>query len=74
MYVFIISKVQESFTTFKWCVIHMTYKTKVIIYMIKKINTQRLYHILERIDIMIIFQNKMQNLTKVLHLKKIIVI
>jgi len=26
MYVFIIAKVQESFTTCKWCVIHMTYK------------------------------------------------
>jgi len=42
MYVVIISKVQESFTTCKWCVIHMTNKTKVIVYMIKTNKTQRL--------------------------------
>jgi hypothetical protein len=32
MYVSIISKVQEYFTTSKWCVIDMTYKNKVIVY------------------------------------------
>jgi hypothetical protein len=44
MYIFIISKVQESFTTCKWCVIHMTYKTKVL-FMIKNYNQKTLTYI-----------------------------
>jgi hypothetical protein len=35
--------------------------------MIKETKTQRLYHILEGIEIMVTFKDEMQNLAKVLH-------
>jgi hypothetical protein len=41
-------------------------QNKVITYD-KKTKTQRLWHILEIIEIMIIFKDEMQNVTKVLH-------